>query len=465
VRRNLVIGLAIVLGLIAVGCSRADDTATSTTAGSSGGAIAGGNSCEGVTLQATDTGVAADTITVQVMADTGSPLAPGLFQGNVDAMLAFEKFVNANGGIGCRQLKVETWDSKLDPSESKNGQINACSTALALVGGNSLFNPDVTAMDTCVDSKGQATGLANVSALSNDVNEQCSLHTYTIQLTAEPCQPDGTPITGQRELTSFVGQVDWFQKTIDPNLTGLYLVPGDLPTTIASATPQIVAQQQIGVNWLGPVKVSTRDEQSAYTPKIQSLRNGNANYVFDGSNDTVMINIRREAAAQGLDTVKIWSCSLSCYTDKFKAAGNAVDGTYTWMQFLPFEDKGANQELDNYLEAIETPDSFGAQAWMAGVLFQQAVDKIVASDGPNAITRASLIAALNSIDSFDANGWMGPKDPKGGVNGTSNCMVILTSKDGEFQRTYPTEKGTFDCNPAYLRTVNIDPAIESAKVQ
>ena len=80
----------------------------------------------GVTLEATDTGVTADTITVQVMADTGSPLAPGLFQGNVDALKGFAKYINANGGIGCRQLKVETWDSKLTPDESKNGQINAC---------------------------------------------------------------------------------------------------------------------------------------------------------------------------------------------------------------------------------------------------------------------------------------------------------------------------------------------------
>ena len=32
--------------------------------------------------------------------------------------------------------------------------------ALALVGGNSLFNPDVSEMNTCADSKGQAIGLA-----------------------------------------------------------------------------------------------------------------------------------------------------------------------------------------------------------------------------------------------------------------------------------------------------------------
>ena len=98
--------------------------------------------------------------------------------------------------------------------------------------------------------------------------------------------------------------------------------------------------------------------------------------------------MRREAAAQGLNAIKVWACSLACYTDKFKAAAGDVQDTYVWMQFLPFEEKGSNQELDNYLAAVGTPDSFGAQAWMAAVLFQDAVNKIVDTDGPNAITRA-----------------------------------------------------------------------------
>ncbi len=40
--------------------------------------------CEGAALEATEVGVSESEITVTVMADTGSPLAPGLFQGNVD---------------------------------------------------------------------------------------------------------------------------------------------------------------------------------------------------------------------------------------------------------------------------------------------------------------------------------------------------------------------------------------------
>jgi hypothetical protein len=459
-----VLCLLVLLGLVAAACGRSDSGGSTEDQGGGGGSpttAATQAACQGATLEATDTGVTADTITVQVMADTGSPLAPGLFQGNVDALKGFEKFVNDNGGIGCRKLKVEEWDSKLTPDETKNGQINACNTSLALVGGNSLFNPDVSTMDTCADAKGQPTGIPNVSALANDVNEQCSLHSFIIQGVAETCTAEGKPVTGPRQFTAFVGQLQYYQ-SIEPNLVGLYLVPGDLPTTVQSATYQIATQAEAGVDWIGAVKVSGRDEQSAYTPRVQQAKSGNANYVYDGSNDVAMMNMRREAAAQGLDSVKIWACSLACYTDKFKAAGADVQDTYVWMQFLPFEEKGSNQELDNYLASVDTPDSFGAQAWMAAVLFKEAVDKIVETDGPNAITRAKMLEVLNGIDSFDANGWMGAKDPKGGF---SDCMVVMKMGPSGFERVTPSEKGTMDCKPDSITTVTLDPAVEAQKIQ
>jgi len=462
VKRHRLLCVLVALGLVAVACGRGDDNGGGGGGGGSPTTTAGNAACDGVTLEATDTGVTADTITVQVTADTGSPLAPGLFQGNVDALTGFEKYINANGGLGCRKLKVETWDSKLDPTETKNGQINACKTALAMVGGNSLFNPDVSEMTTCPNAAGQPVGLPNIAALANDINEQCAVNSFIIQGLAETCPADGKPPTGQREQTAFVGNVKYYQDNVEPNLVGLFLVPGDLPTTVQSATTNIAAQAQQGVDWVGAYKVSGRDEQSAYTPKVQAVRAGSANYVYDGSNDVAMQKMRAEAAAQGLTDVKIWACSLACYTEKFTAAGADVDGTWAWMQFIPFEEKGTNDELDNYLASVGTPDSFGAQAWMAAVLLQDAVTGIVEKDGPNAITRASLLEALNGITSFDAHGWMGAKNPKGGF---SDCMVMLQVEGGEFVRKFPAEKGTLDCNPQYLTKVNIDPAVEAQKIQ
>jgi hypothetical protein len=34
-----------------------------------------------------------------------------------------------------------------------------------------------------------------------------------------------------------------------------------------------------------------------------------------------------------------------------------------------------------------------------------------------------------------------------------------------FERVQPAEVGTLDCNPDYLTTINLDPAVEAQKIQ
>jgi hypothetical protein len=90
------------------------------------------------------------------------------------------------------------------------------------------------------------------------------------------------------------------------------------------------------------------------------------------------------------------------------------------------------------------------------------VSKVMETGGPNEITRASILQALSGITSFDANGWMGAKNPKGGF---SDCMVVTQITGGEFVRVQPAEKGELDCNPDYLTTVTVDPTVEAQKIQ
>ena len=460
-KRYRLLAVLMVLGLVAAACSRDDDTATTTETETT--TAAANPACEGVTLEATDTGVTADEITIQVMADTGSPLAPGLFQGNVDAVEAFATFVNANGGVGCRDLKVETWDSKLTPDEAKNGQIQACTTALAAVGGNSLFNPDVTEMNTCADSKGQPIGIPNVSALANDVNEQCATNSFIIQGIAETCGPDGSPPpSGARPLISFVGPVDYYL-TVQPELKGIFMVPGDLPTTVQSATYQISAQAGQGVDWIGAFKVSGRSEQSAYTPLVQTASSNNANYIYNGSNDVAMINMRREAAAQGLHRHRRVGLLAGLLHGEVQGRRLRTSTAPTGgCSSCPSRTRAPTRSSTTTSTTSARPDSFGAQAWMAAVAFQQAVDEIVTTDGPNAITREKMLEVLNGFGDFDANGWMGPKSLKGGF---SDCQVVVQLEAGEWVRKLPTEKGELDCNPDYLVTQTLDPAVEAEKVQ
>ena len=461
-KRSGVMAALLVACLVAGACSRSSSKSSSTsTTGSSSATTAAPNSCTGAQLQATDVGVTPTDITIEVMADVGSALAPGLFQGNLDGVNAFAAYVNAHGGIACRQLKVRTWDSKLDPSESKNGLIDACSNAFAMVGNNALFNPDVSPMTNCVDKTGAATGLPDIAALANDLNEQCAPTAFIIQAVSAKCPVQ----SGVAPWSAIVGPTKWYLQQ-DPGLHGIYMVPGDLPTTVQSATYQIAAQQQVGITWDGTPKVSGADAQPAYTPRVQTIKAKGSTYVYDGSNDVAMIRIRKEAAAQGVSTVKVWSCSLACYTNAFiPQGGSDVEGTYLWMQFLPFEEASYNAQDQAYVNALGSKaTSWGAQAWQAGLAFQQAVNAVVAKSGPNGVTRAAVLTALKSITNFTADGWMGTKSLQG-AGSISQCFLVMQVKNGKFTRVYPTQPGTMDCNAGNVLTVNVDPVAEAAKLK
>ena len=452
--------LVLLLGLFGAACGRSDD-APHASAPTTASDDAGRAGCDAEAPKATEIGVTADAITIEVSADVGSPLAPGLFQGNHDALEAFADYVNDNGGIACRKLVVKLWDSKLSADEAKNGQIDACGSAFAMVGGNSLFASDVTTLVNCKDKAGAETGIPDLPALSAAI-EQCNSTTFSIQAVTEQCPVKQGQV---RPIKQIVGPTRWYQKEFGDDLHGVFLVPGDLPTTVQGAMPNIAAQEQAGVTFDAVLKVSGRDEQVAYTPRIQAIKANDANYVYDGSNDRVMINLRKEAKAQGVNGVKLWACSLACYTRSMLSAGGAdVEDTYLWLQFLPFEEADTNAALKAYVDGVGAAkaDSFGAQAWQAAMLFKDAVDDLVDRAGVNGITRKSLLDVLAAKDDFDADGWIGtPKD----LRGVSPCIVIMKVEDGKFVRVHPTKKGTLDCDEKNLVTVDLDPAAEAAKVK
>ncbi len=363
--RRKVFGALCALLLVAAACGRSDDDAESattaapaTTAAGAATTIAestettasGGSAttaaaaettvaadpCEGVALEQTEVGVSADTITVLVMADVGSELAPGLFQGSIDGTKAWAEHVNANGGLACRQVKVLEWDSKISATEATNGFLEACAKALAMVGSNSLFVGDTTPVQNCPDMAGDATGIPDIAALSADSVHQCLPNVFSLTGTAGSCPYGGT---GTRDFNIALGAIQQYQEIVEGPLHGIYLIPSDLPSTIAASMSQVRAMNSIGVVSDGEFGVSGRAEQAAYAEYVGAMRANDSNFAHNGSNDQAMIKLRTEAIAQGLaDTGIIWSCSLSCYTPDFRSNPN-VEGTYLSLSFLPYDER------------------------------------------------------------------------------------------------------------------------------
>ncbi|MYB08487.1 MAG: ABC transporter substrate-binding protein [Acidimicrobiia bacterium] len=401
--------------------------------------------CEAVDLEATDIGITSDTITVLVMADVGSPLAPGLFQGSIDGVKAWADHVNSEGGLACRQVEVIEHDSAINPTETTNGFLVACEEAFALVGTTALFALDTTDLQSCPDAAGNDIGVPDFAYITTEPPHQCSVVTFATSRPNSECPYAGT---GPRAVQSQVGHVQWLLENVESNLNGVYLVPSDLPSTIASTMPQLRSFQELGIVIDGEPGVSGFTTQSEYGAYIQVMRDADSNFAYTGSDDQSMIKWRSEAEAQGLDVDSIiWMCQLACYTPSFLEAGDVIENTYIWLWFLPIDEVDHNQELADFMQFIDNdfPPAWAAGSWADGVLFEQVVNNIVAEGGPNAVTRQAVLDGARSLTSFDVNGWWSPAD----YSTTENimpCFMLMQVQNNDFVRVHPTAPGELDCD-------------------
>ena len=123
-----------------------------------GSALAGAPASAQSSNAESEVGVSAKTIRVAVVADVDNSFAPGVLKGIVDGVQGWGKYVNANGGIGGRKVQVDFIDSHLNPNDTRNAMIKACSEDFALVGTGTLVLQTPDDITSCADSAGKATG-------------------------------------------------------------------------------------------------------------------------------------------------------------------------------------------------------------------------------------------------------------------------------------------------------------------
>jgi Periplasmic binding protein len=281
--------------------------------------------------------------------------------------------------------------------------------------------------------------------------QECSPISFAAQPYGASCPYSGTGVRTY-ELTPVAAEY-YLKKYGKDALHGVYLVPSDLPSTISATTPLFAADTTLGIKEDAQFGVSSLSPQSAYTPYVQALKNHNSTFARNGSDYVSYVFLRKEAQVQGVSTVKVWDCALQCYDRRLITTGGAaVEGQYVWTSFLPFEDKGHNAELDNFLQYDKKPEAFGALAWVDGQIFATAVNAVVAKSGPNGLTRAALLTAIRGIKNFDDNGFLSPTDT--GAKTASKCLVGLQVENGKFVRVDPVTPAKFDCGTTIKLTLD-----------
>ena len=87
--------------------------------------------------------------------------------------------------------------------------------------------------------------------------------------------------------------------------------------------------------------------------------------------------------------------------------------------------------------------------------FRDAVNATVKAHGVNGLTRANLLAALNNIHKFDADGMLAPHRPRRPQDHRLPRAHAGQERDASCA-SQPTKPGTFDCNPKYVITRRLD---------
>jgi ABC-type branched-subunit amino acid transport system substrate-binding protein len=457
--------LAMVIVLLASACgSSGGDSGDNGLGGNATTTTANANTaaCKNAKLTSPEKGVTADTITVTVVADVNNAIRPGLFQGSWNGMKAWGDYINAQGGLACRKVVVKTGDAKLSPTEATNAVTAACGNSLALVGTTALFLQDMSPIENCKDKAGATTGIPDLAELQTEAAQQCSPLSFAVLPNASSCPYDSAK-GGPRTFHVGYTQYDYyFNKFGADALHGVFVIPNDLPSTKAATMPIFRAENKMGIKSDAEFGKSGTAIQSDYTEVVKAIKSNKSTYARSNLDYKGTVLMRKEAAAQGVNTVKVWDCSLQCYDKRLIGEGKeAVNGQYVWLNFLPFEDGDANPELANFLKYDKSPDGFGAQSWIAGEAFARAINDTMAANNndPNSITRVNLLKAIHNMHDFDANGMI-PKVDIGNKTG-STCIVGMQVENGKFVRVDPPQPGTFDCdNNKPALELTIDPVAE-----
>jgi hypothetical protein len=398
---------------------------------------------------ASEIGVTPTELHIAVIADVDTPLAPGAYAGARDAVEGFGKYINQQGGLAGRKVVVDFYDSKLSGDETRNAIIKACQNDFAVVGTGALFLNNVDDMVGCADSKGAKTGLPDVPVVTIWEPEQNSPVSFPITAPAKVfSDPSGETYQAR------VGRFRWYLQHVSKDLHGIFLVGADLAALKTASMPIWLGAQKVGIKSDGVFDVHGADGQDKYLPMATAMQSAGSTIESSAVNDTSQAYMLKEAAVQGVSTVKVWDCTSACYSKRFlETAGAKAEGEYVDMPFVPVEEAKYSPAVKAYVKSVGSGviDGNGEEAWGAALFFRDAVNAVVKAGGVNALTRANFLTEAKKIHSFNADGMLATSDIP--AKKATPCTSLFQVKGGKYVRVFPKKPATFDCNPKNVVTV------------
>jgi ABC-type branched-subunit amino acid transport system substrate-binding protein len=367
---------------------------------------------------ATDIGVTADTITLGLVTTLSGPV-PGLFQGASIGAQAFTAYLNSQGGVFGRKLKLVVRDDQFDSGQNRAQTQDLSRQVLGFLGSFSVYD------DAGIGELDKA-GIPDVGYGLTDARRNAA-----VNFSPQPAK-SGTFRTG-----AFL----YYQKKFPDAVKHVGTIYGDVPASKAAALDAMAAAQSVG--WEFGYSRGYQPTETDFTADVVRMRQSGVKAFWTTSADAkTMARIVKAMAQQGFQPEFVAFGASGYDPALLTLAGSAAEGVYIDHQLALYQggDAGTVPEvalLNQWLQRVKpgyTPDLFAAYAWASGRLIQQALQ----AAGPQ-LTRKSLVAALQKIDNFDSNGLVAPAGPASKRQPT--CDMFMRVQGGKFVRIDPAGKG------------------------
>jgi ABC-type branched-subunit amino acid transport system substrate-binding protein len=404
-------------GSAAPAAGTAPAAASSAPCGAAGNQMpAGGNG------GATATGVTASTITVGNIASiTG--VAPGLTQSAQQATEAWAAYVNSQGGICGRQIKVTPFDDENDSGQDNADAVQACSSTFAMVGNASGFDDGAaSAVDSC--------GIPDMAA--------------EVSTTAAGDAPDIFGASPGNAHYWPLGPANYLKATYPNAVQHAAMIYLSVSATETQAAHEVAANSSDGFKYV--YDQSATPTQPNYAANVEAMQSAGAQYVTEYS-DAASAERLLESMSQYNYAPQVVDWFSEEYSPQFaQETEPESNGDLVLMSATDaYEEASSNPEMqlmESWLNRVAPGfhhDIFAILAWSAGLAFEQAAKAV----GPD-LTRPALIAQLKAIGTWTGDGITPPINL--GQKIPSKCFAYFKIENGAFQRVYPTAPNTFDCS-------------------
>lgn len=357
----------------------------------------------------TDVGITADTINLGQVTTMSGPV-PGLFAGSAYGSLAYAAYVNSQGGINGRKIKIDIRDDAFDAAQNRSQSQDLVKKVFGIVGGFSTYD------DGAVDAI-QGAG------------------TFDVQIPLTPAlqhSPNNFTVApaGRGGPTGF-----WnlFKQKFPDAITHLGGLTADVGASVENYEDQKAAGATLGYKFVYERRYQVTETD--FTADVVRMRQAGVRIVFTNAEVKSLARIVKAMQQQSFKPDAIISFNAGYDANFIPLAGDAAEGMYVVIMQAMFlgEDAAVNPEVKLFNEWLQKvkpgyrTDLYSAYGWGSMRLLVTAMQDA----GPK-LTRASVLAALRKIDNWDGKGLFSPAGPASKRPAT--CFLTARVMNGKWAR-------------------------------